>query len=167
MEILEIKKLSNNSKMPIKAYDDCAGYDLASAEDMLLLPHSYSLIKTDLVISLPKNTYGRIADRSTIALKSFVSVGGGVIDVVYSVSIGGGVIDVGYSVSVGGGVSDVGYFGPVGVNFFNHGNEPIKIKQGERISQLIIERICPFKLVEVDILADSARGEKAFGSSGK
>ena len=51
MKILKIKKLSN-VWMPIKAYDDCAGYDLAGTEHMLLLPHSSGLVKTDPTLEI-------------------------------------------------------------------------------------------------------------------
>ena len=62
---------------------------------------------------------------------------------------------------------DQGYRGPVGVILFNHNTEPFQVIQGQRIAQLIIEKICTPRLVEVEELDETQRGDGSFGSTGK
>ena len=134
-------RLSENATIPSKAYEESAGYDIASAEKTQIKPHSVQIIKTDLAIVLPKETYGRIAERSSLAVNSFIAVGGGVIDAGFRVGIG--------------------------VILSNHSDKTFKVEKGQRIAQLIIEKICPVKLIEVDWIDKTSRGNKGFGSSGE
>jgi dUTP pyrophosphatase len=69
-------------------------------------------------------------------------------------------------IDVGAGVVDYDYRGNVGVVLFNHGEEDFVIKRGDRIAQLILERICMADAVEVDELPGTERGEGGFGSTG-
>ena len=98
-------------------------------------------MSTDIAIECPLGTYGRIAPRSGLAVKHSIDVGAGVID------------------------SD--YRGDVKVLLFNLGNSPFKIQKGDRIAQLIIERILIPDIEIVDVLCASQRGQNGFGSSGK
>lgn len=82
-----------------------------------------ALIKTDLSIAIPPNTYARIAPRSGLAVKKMIDVGAGVVD--------------------------YDYRGPVGVVLFNHGSEDFKVQKGDRVAQLILERICMADIEEV------------------
>ena len=82
-----------------------------------------ALIKTDLSIAIPPNTYARIAPRSGLAVKKMIDVGAGVVD--------------------------YDYRGPVGVVLFNHGSEDFKVNKGDRVAQLILERICMADIEEV------------------
>jgi dUTP pyrophosphatase len=93
-----------------------------------------------LAIAIPEGHYGRIAPRSGLAVKNFIDVGAGVID--------------------------MDYRGPVGVVLFNHSGDDFHIKQGDRIAQLIIEKISNPQIVEVDDLDATARGAGGFGSTG-
>ncbi|KFQ26377.1 hypothetical protein N332_12770, partial [Mesitornis unicolor] len=65
------------------------------------------------------------------------------------------------------GVIDEDYRGNVGVVLFNFGKESFEVKKGDRIAQLICERICYPELEEVQALDDTERGEDGFGSTGK
>jgi len=85
-------------------------------------------------------TYARVAPRSGLAWKNFIDVGAGVVD--------------------------YDYRGNVGVNLFNHGKEDFVIKHGDRVAQLILEKICTPDVVEVDDLEDTDRGAGGFGSTG-
>jgi dUTP pyrophosphatase len=98
------------------------------------------LVKTDLSIAIPKDTYARVAPRSGLAWKHFIDVGAGVVD------------------------SD--YRGNVGVILFNHSDVDFEIKHGDRVAQLILERIATPEVVEVEDLDDTARGAGGFGSTG-
>lgn len=139
--MLRFAKLSDKAYAPVKGSQYAAGYDLRSAYEYIVPGHGKTLVKTDLQIEVPDCTYGRIAPRSGLAWKHHIDVGAGVID--------------------------ADYRGNVGVVLFNHSNEDFKIAAGDRIAQLICEKIIYPELQEVDSLNDTARGEGGFGSTGK
>jgi dUTP pyrophosphatase len=139
-EILQIKRLSENAILPTRGSVYAAGYDLCSAYDCVIPARGKGLVKTDLAIAIPPNTYARIAPRSGLALKNFIDTGAGVVD--------------------------YDYRGPVGVVLFNHGEADFEVKRGDRIAQLILERICMADVVEVSELSDTERGAGGFGSTG-
>lgn len=98
-------------------------------------------MKTDIQVQLPPGTYGRIAPRSGLALKNFIDVGAGVID--------------------------ADYRGNLQILIFNHSDKEFEIAPGDRIAQLICEKIeCP-ELQELDTLDETVRGAEGFGSTGK
>ncbi|KAG4102493.1 mitochondrial deoxyuridine 5'-triphosphate nucleotidohydrolase [Neocallimastix lanati (nom. inval.)] len=136
-----IKKLSENAFIPKRETDGSAGMDLRSAYDEVIPPNSRKLVKTDIAIKIPRDCYGRIAPRSGLAFKHFIDLGGGVVD------------------------SD--YRGNVGVIMFNFGEKEFVVKKGDRIAQLILERIYIPEVVEVDELDETTRGAGGFGSTGR
>jgi dUTP pyrophosphatase len=69
-------------------------------------------------------------------------------------------------IDVGAGVIDYDYRGNVGVILFNFGKEPFKVTKGDRIAQLICERIWYPDIEECETLCDTERGEGGFGSTG-
>lgn len=69
-------------------------------------------------------------------------------------------------VDVGAGVIDADYRGEVGVVMFNFGEDEFRVEVGDRIAQLVLERINMVDAVVVDKLDDTARGEGGFGSTG-
>lgn len=142
MSILRVKRLSENAVLPVRGSLQAAGYDLASAEDVIVPAHGKAIAKTDLAMIIPGGHYGRIAPRSGFSWKKHTDIGAGVID------------------------SD--YRGNVGVVIFNHSNDDIQIEQGDRIAQLIIEKISlPIvEDVEDGELELTERGEGGFGSTG-
>lgn len=141
VKVLRFAKLSKQALSPVKATPHAAGFDLRSAYDCEIPPHGHQLVKTDLQIALPENTYGRIAPRSGLALN--------------------------YHIGIGGGVVDADYRGNVGVILFNHSpTETFKVKRGDRIAQLICEVICHPQLQELEQLDETPRGQKGFGSTG-
>ena len=92
-------------------------------------------------MAIPHGNYGRVAPRSGLAVKKHIDVGAGVVD------------------------SD--YRGEVFVLLFNFGKEDFEVKIGERIAQLIIEKVVSTQIVEVEDLDNTDRGEGGFGSTGK
>ena len=70
-------------------------------------------------------------------------------------------------IDVGAGVKDSEYRGPVGVALFNHSKVDFHVKPGDRIAQLIIERIAESTIKEVTELPDTTRGSGGFGSTGR
>jgi dUTP pyrophosphatase len=71
-----------------------------------------------------------------------------------------------HSIDVGAGVIDYDYRGPVKVILFNLSDADFAIKQGDRIAQLVLERIHTPDVVVVEKLADTVRGAGGFGSTG-
>lgn len=67
---------------------------------------------------------------------------------------------------MGAGVIDADYRGPVGVILFNHSDLDFEVKVGDRVAQLIIEKIVTPSVTEVDDLDETVRGEGGFGSTG-
>lgn len=135
---LKVKKLSNNATIPSKGSEKAAGYDLFSAYDIIIPKYNKALIKTDIQIELPDGCYGRIAPRSGLSLK--------------------------YNLDVGAGVIDADYRGNIGVILFNHSDTEYQVQKGDKIAQLICEKIYYSEIEEVDKLTETKRGINGFGS---
>ena len=138
--VLKFVKISDKAHAPTKGSPLAAGYDLYSAADLTVEPRGNALVPTDLKVAVPRGTYGRVAPRSGLAVKNFIDVGAGVVD--------------------------QDYRGPLGVVLFNHGEQPFKVKQGDRIAQFICEKIVYPEIAEVKDLDLTERGEGGFGSTG-
>lgn len=139
-ERMLVKKLSEFAQIPTRGSQFAAGFDLSSAYDITVPAKGKALIKTDIAIAIPENTYARIAPRSGLAHKNFIDTGAGVID--------------------------YDYRGNVGVILFNHSDNDFEVKRGDRIAQLILERISMAEAVEVEDLDNTTRGAGGFGSTG-
>ncbi|KKF94514.1 Deoxyuridine 5'-triphosphate nucleotidohydrolase [Ceratocystis platani] len=141
MEVpLYVKKLSDKAKLPVRGSAFAAGYDLSASKDTTIPARGKALVSTDLSIACPAGTYGRIAPRSGLAAKHFIDTGAGVID--------------------------ADYRGEVKVLLFNHHDADFEVKEGDRIAQLVLERIVTPDVVEVAVLEESVRGAGGFGSTG-
>ena len=79
-QVLQIKLLSPDAKLPLQGSDDAIGYDLCAVQETELKPGQRKAIPTEIAIALPSGTYGRIAPRSGLSVKSSIDVGAGVID---------------------------------------------------------------------------------------
>lgn len=137
---LQFVKLTDHAHSPCKSSRFAAGFDLHSAYEYVVPRHGSCLVKTDIKIKLPPGTYGRLAPRSGLALKNQIDVGAGVID--------------------------YDYRGNIGILLFNLGDTDFKINPGDRIAQLICEKIAYPKLEEVANLDDTERNTRGFGSTG-
>ena len=109
--------------------------------DGVVPPQSRELIYTDVAAQLPADTYGRIAPRSGLAAKHGIDVGAGVID--------------------------QDYRGNVIILLFNFGDADFTVARGDRIAQLVLEKICMAELEELPTLDVTERGDGGFGSTGK
>ena len=139
--ILSFKKLSEHASEPVRGSDGAAGFDLASAHDYVVKAKDKQLVMTDLSITVPSGCYGRIAPRSGLAVKHFIDVGAGVVD--------------------------KDFRGNVGILLYNFGYEDFEVRRGDRVAQLICEKIEYPQLRELrDMSADTQRGESGFGSTG-
>ena len=139
---VKFTKISVNATTPKKGTKYSAGHDLFSAYDYTLHAKSRKLVLTDIRIQMPRKCYGRIAPRSGLALNNGIDVLAGVID--------------------------QDYRGNIGIILINFGDETFNIKKGDRVAQLIFERIYNPKLFEVNDISGegTARGSGAFGSTG-
>ena len=116
-----------------------AGHCLYTMEEVLIPAKDQTLVDTGLAVGLPRGTYARIARRSCLANKKRINVGGGVIDAEYT--------------------------GEIKVILMNHGTQDCLIQAGERIAQIIVEKIITEAAVQVEHLANTDRGTKGFGST--
>jgi len=137
---LRVKRHSSEATMPVRATDGSAGYDLSSSVAKELLAGERFAFDTSLSIQVPTGCYGRIAPRSGLAVKKGVNVLAGVID------------------------SD--FRGLLKVVLINHSDQSFDVKIGDRIAQLILERIYVPDVEEVDEHEATERGDGGFGSTG-
>ena len=133
-----------NGKLPTRGSEFSAGWDLYSSEDIMLCHGTRKLIDTDIIVSIPKGWYGRIAPRSGLALKNGISV-----------------------VNTPGTI-DSGYRGEIGVVLINHDlTESFSVKVGDRIAQLVIQKFETGVFETVSELPTSERASGGYGSTGK
>ena len=140
MDSLRYAFMRDGARPLLRGSPSSAGFDLCAAEDGCVAPGARLCVGTGLQMEIPAGCYGRIAPRSGLALR--------------------------FGVDVGAGVVDCDYRGEVKVLLFNHGDADFSFKSGDRVAQLIIERInfCP--AVEVSSLSATVRGGGGFGSTG-
>lgn len=140
---LRIYRRSDKATIPTKGSALAAGYDLYASEDTLIPAQENGLVSTDISIVVPIGTYGRVAPRSGLAVKHGISTGAGVID--------------------------ADYRGEVKVVLFNHAKKDFEVKKGDRIAQLILEKITLAEVEEItqEELTATDRGEGGFGSTGQ
>ena len=125
---------------PRRASEWAAGADLFAAGDMTLAPGERALVPTGLYLAIPDGHAGLVWPRSGLAVKHGIDTMAGVID------------------------SD--YRGEVRVLLVNHGTEPFAIRRGDRIAQLLIQRVERAEFEPAAGLPPSGRGEGGFGSTG-
>lgn len=139
-QALKVKKLDPKATIPTKNHSADAGYDLYALNGEIISKHTHKLIKTGISLDIPKGYVGLVWPRSGLAYK--------------------------YGLDVFAGVIDSGYRGDVGVILFNSQYSDYHIEAGDRIAQIVLQKVEDFELVEVDDLDDTLRGDGGFGSSG-
>lgn len=140
---LPIKRLDPTVELPSYAYAGDAGLDLRANEDVVLQPLERRLISTGLAVAIPDGYAGFVQPRSGLALRE------------------------GLSMANTPGLVDAHYRGELKVCAINLDPEkPLSISKGERIAQLVIQKVPVVVLKEVDELDETDRGEGGFGSSG-
>ena len=140
---LPIKRLDPDLPLPSYAHLGDAGLDLYAAEDAELPPGHRALVPTGIAVAIPEGYAGFVQPRSGLALKR------------------------GLSIVNTPGLIDSHYRGEISVIAVNlDPAEAIRIARGEKIAQLVIQRVERVDLIEADELDDTARGEGGFGSTG-
>ena len=139
-----IKRLDPDVPLPSYAHPGDAGADLATAEDIDLRPGERALVRTGLAIALPDGYAAFVHPRSGLAAKHGVTL-----------------------VNAPGTV-DAGYRGEIKVTLLNTDRDrPISFRRGDRIAQLVIQRVERAVFHEVTGLPGSSRGDGGFGSTGQ
>lgn len=137
-------KMADDAKdlLPIKAHSDDAAFDLKARTDVTIQPHKTVLVPSGLFIELPEGYEAQVRPRSGLALKHSITV-----------------------LNTPGTI-DAGYRGEVCAIMINHGDMPFEIKRGDRIAQMVIQKLPEIELLQVDELNDTARGANGLGSTG-
>jgi dUTP pyrophosphatase len=141
---LRVTRLDAAAKLPTRAYDGDAGYDLHALEAATLEPGERAQVRTGVAIELPAGHAGLVLPRSGLAARH------------------------GIALVNAPGLIDEGYRGEVKVLLLNTDRtEPFAIEPGDRIAQLVLIRVSTPDVVEVSALATSERAAGGFGSSGR
>jgi len=140
MEV-KIKKLRTEAKIPEYAHVNDAGLDLFAAEKIVISAGSRALISTGIAMEIPDGFVGLIWDKSGIATK--------------------------HGLKTLAGVVDAGYRGDVKVGLVNLSNTDYNIEIGDKIAQMLIQKVEHINITEITKLSDTSRGANGFGSTGK
>nr|WP_170854277.1 dUTP diphosphatase [Microlunatus flavus] len=136
-------RLLEELPVPAYAHPGDAGADLRSAEDLVLAPMTRRLVRTGVALALPDGWAGFVHPRSGLAHRH------------------------GLTVVNAPGTVDAGYRGEICVNLLNTDPAlPVTISRGDRIAQLVVQRVARARFVVVDELPASVRGTAGHGSTG-
>jgi len=138
-ENLKVKLLDYNAREPVKGYQGSAGYDVFATSNVTIPVGKRRLIPLGISVEIPKYYYIRIAPRSGLSVRG---------------------------IDIGAGVIDSSYRGELQVLLINNSESDFEVLTGDKIAQLIITRCSNSKVDVVDILDDSERGARGFGSTG-
>lgn len=139
---VNVKKLSENAKLPAYGSEYAAGADLYAAEPVCIAPGETAFVHTGIAVELPAGTVGLVYARSGLACKQDLAPANKV------------------------GVIDCDYRGEVMVALHNHGRETRSVERGDRIAQLVIAPYYTAAFTEAEELSETVRGAGGFGSTG-
>ncbi len=141
---IAITRLDPELPLPAYAHPGDAGADLVTAVDVTLEPGERAVVPTGICIALPEGYAGFVHPRSGLAARHGV-----------------GMVNA-------PGTIDAGYRGEIKVTLVNlDRRERVRFARGDRIAQLVVQRVERAVFTEVDALPDSARGDGGFGSTGR
>ena len=140
---VQLKMLDAGLEVPSYAHPGDAGADLRAREDVVLQPGERKLVPTGVAIALPHGFVALIHPRSGLATKH------------------------GLTIVNAPGTVDAGYRGEISVTLLNtDSRDAIQLRRGDRIAQMVIQRVEYAQFVPVDELSESVRGAGGFGSTG-
>lgn len=125
--------------LPTRAHKDDAGLDLYATEDAIIFRDGSYTFDTGVHVAIPEGYVGFLKSKSGLNINNGLQSAG---------------------------VIDCGYTGSIRVKLYNHSHKMVRIKRGQKISQLVILPIITPELEIVDELEDTERGDGGFGSSG-
>ncbi len=131
----------SGSSIPQYAHAGDAGADITASEKVVIPPRDRLLVATGVRLEIPDGHVGLIWPRSGLAVKKGIDCGAGVIDSHYR--------------------------GEVKVLLFNHSDNEFQIEPGDRIAQILIQKVERVQFLSADELSETARSEGGFGSTGK
>ena len=133
-------KVDEWAKMPSRAYADDAGLDLRSPKTVIIPARRSEIIDTGVHVEIPRSCAGILMSKSGL-------------NVIYGITSTG--------------VIDVGYTGSIKVKLYNNSDSDYLVREGDKISQLLI---IPVVIPEIEVVGElkkTLRGDNGFGSSGK
>jgi dUTP pyrophosphatase len=139
---VQLQRLDPGLPLPAYAHPGDAGADLVAAADVELPPGGRALVGTGVAIALPIGYAAFVHPRSGLAAK------------------------LGVTTLNAPGTVDAGYRGEIRVNLVNHGADPVVVRRGDRIAQLVVQRVEQAVFTVVDSLPESVRGTGGHGSTG-
>jgi dUTP pyrophosphatase len=128
--------------LPSRATAHAAGMDLVAAVDVMLAPGERKLVPTGLKVAVPEGYELQLRPRSGLALKHGISLPNTPATI------------------------DADYRGELQVILINFGSESFAVKRGDRIAQMLVQRVETVSFREVEVLPESGRGSGGFGSTG-
>jgi dUTP pyrophosphatase len=140
--VVRVKRLNEEAKLPKKALPGDAGYDVFTNEQVALQPGERKLIGTGIKIAVPQGYEAQVRPKSGLA------------------------INYGITVLNTPGTIDPNYRGELKVILINLSDKEVKIEKGQKIAQIIFNKVETPEIIEVDELDETERNEKGFGSTG-
>jgi dUTP pyrophosphatase len=141
--VLDVRRLDPELPVPQYAHPGDAGLDLFAADTTVLAPGERALMPCGVAVAIPEGHVGLVHPRSGLA------------------------VDHGLTLLNAPGTIDSGYRGELKVLLINHGQEPVEVRHGQRIAQLLLMPVALVDVREVDRLDSTARGTGGFGSTGR
>lgn len=138
---LNIQKLDPKAKLPSYAHPGDAGMDLFTTEDYTIQPKERHVFKTGVAMEIPDGYVGLIWDKSGLSAKHGLHHFAGVIDSIYR--------------------------GEIQIVIYNSSDESYEFKQGDKIAQILIQKVEQVELEEANELSSTSREDKGWGSTGK
>lgn len=138
---MKITKISKKSISPSYAHDGDVGIDLYTTNSCNLDPGERVLLGTGIIMEIPSGYAGLIWDKSGLSNNSGLKVLGGVVD--------------------------SGYRGEIKVGLTNLSKESYSIKIGDKIAQMLIQKVEKVNIIETEEVTETSRGKRGFGSTGK
>jgi dUTP pyrophosphatase len=124
--------------LPDRAHPTDAGADLFAPHDVTVPARGSAVVDTGVHVELPPGTVGMVKSKSGLNVKHGI---------------------------VSDGVIDEGYSGSVVVKLYNHGDEPVTLARGSKISQLVVLPVLYPEIVQADEIGGGPRGDAGFGST--
>ena len=141
---VRVRRLDPDVKLPARRHPGDAGYDLCARTEVELAAGGRALVPTGLAIAIPDGYAGFVQPRSGLAYR------------------------YGVTVLNTPGLIDAGYRDELSVLLVNHDpHEAFAVQRGDRIAQLVIQRVEAVDWEEVELLDDTARGVGGWGSTGR
>ncbi|NQV92167.1 MAG: dUTP diphosphatase [Candidatus Aquiluna sp.] len=140
---LEVLIIAQDGFEPIYAKPGDAGCDLRSTQQLIIAAGERMLVRTGVKLAMPDGYVGLVHPRSGLAAKS------------------------GITVLNAPGTVDAGYRGEIMVTLLNTSDEDFQIEAGDRIAQLLFQKVEQARFISVTELPESSRGATGFGSTGK